>query len=85
MLDLTSLSKNLWLWALKRDILFTAQRIYVPGVSNTVADFESRMGMDRPDWMVAYKMFQMIDQTFGPLEVDLFTTQLTHQLSCFYS
>ena len=37
---LTSLAKSLWLWALERDILITAQDI--PGLSNTVADIGER-------------------------------------------
>ena len=44
---LTSLAKSLWLWALERDILITAQ--HIPGVSNTVVDFESRLERDRSD------------------------------------
>ena len=44
---LTSLAKSLWLWALERDILITTQ--HIPGVSNTVADFELRLERDRLD------------------------------------
>ena len=33
---LTSLAKSLWLWALQRDIVLTAQ--HIPGVSNKVAE-----------------------------------------------
>ena len=80
---LTSLAKALWLWALERDILITAQ--HIPGVSNTVADLESRSERDRSDWMLAHEVFQKINQIFGPLEVDLFASRLTHQLPRFFS
>ena len=79
----TSLAKALWLWALERDILLTAQHIL--WVSNAVADLESRLERDRLDWMLAHEVFQRINQMFGPLEVDLFATRLTHQLPHFYS
>ena len=81
--SLISLAKTLWLWALERDILLTAQ--HIPGISNAVADLESRLERDKSDWMLAHVVFQRINQTFGPLEVDLFATRLTHQLPRFFS
>ena len=80
---LTSLAKSLWLWALERDILITAQ--HIPGVSNTVADFESRLERDHSDWKLAQEVFQKINQVLGLLEVDLFASRLTHQLPWFFS
>ena len=81
--SLSSLAKMLWLWALERDILLTAQRI--PGVPNAVVDLKSRLERDKSDWILAHIVFQKINQTFRPLEVDLFATRLTHQLPRFYS
>ena len=80
---LTSLAKSLWLWALEKDIVITAQHIL--GVSNIVADLESRLERDQSDWMLAHEVFQTINQIFGPLEVDLFTSCLIHQLPHFFS
>ena len=40
---------------------------------------------DRTDWMLAHQVFQKINQIFGPLEVDLFVSRLTHQLPRFFS
>ena len=68
---------------LERDIVLTAQ--HIPGVSNKVADSESRHQKDQTDWMLAHEVFQKINQIFGPLEVDLFASQLTHQLHRFFS
>ena len=56
---LTSLAKSLWLWALERDIVITAQ--HIPGVSNTAADLELRLERDRSDWLLAHKVFQTIN------------------------
>ena len=68
---------------LERDIALTAQ--HIPGVSNKVADSESRLQKDQTDWMLAHEVFQKINQIFGPLEVDLFAFRLTHQLPHFFS
>jgi len=38
--QLTDLAKALWMWALAKDIILTAE--YIPGVTNVVADAESR-------------------------------------------
>ena len=77
---LTALTRDLWLWALEKDISLTAQ--HIPGVSNTVAD---RMERDRSDWMLAPQVFQKINSTLGPLEIDLFASRLTFQLPWFFS
>ena len=37
------------------------------------------------DWMLNLEVFQTIQDTMGPLEVDLFATRLTKQLLWFYS
>ena len=80
---LTSMARSLWLWALERDIVISAQ--HIPGVSNTTADLESRVERDRSDWMLVPAVFQKINQIFGPLEIDLFASRLTHQLPRFFS
>ena len=59
--------------ALERDIMITAQ--HIPGVSNGIADSESRQETDRSNWTLSYEVFQKIIQTLGPLEVDLFCFQ----------
>ena len=81
--QLTTLAKTLWMWALQRDITLTAQ--HIPGVSNIVADTESRTVRDRTDWKLSPEIFSQINQIFGPLEVDLFASRLTHQLPCYFS
>jgi len=42
--QLTGLAKELWMWGLDKDISLTAQ--HIPGVSNTIADMESRTVRD---------------------------------------
>lgn len=81
--QLTSLARCLWLWALQRDIILTAQ--HIPGVSNLVADMESRTIRDRTDWKLNPAIYNRINHTFGPLEVDLFASRLTYQLPWYFS
>ena len=81
--QLTDLAKKLWMWALNKDIILTAQ--HIPGVSNTIADMESRTVRDRSDWMLCPQIFRAIMEAFGPLDVDLFASRLTHQIPRFFS
>ena len=81
--QLTTLAKELWTWPLDKDIGLSAQ--HIPGVSNTIADIESRTVRDRSDWMLRPRTFLTIKEAFGPLDVDLFASRLTHQLSRFFS
>ena len=81
--QLTNLSKALWMWALSKDIVLTAE--YIPGSTNCVADAESRTLKDRTDWKLNPLIFRAINQSLGPLEVDLFASRLSTQLPRFFS
>ena len=81
--QLTELAKEIWLWALNKDFFLKAQ--HIPGVSNTVADAESRTLWDRSDWRLCPHIFQAICEAFGSPEVDLFASRLTHQVPRFFS
>ena len=81
--QLTTLAKELWTWAFDKDIGLSAQ--HIPGVSNTIADIESRTVRDRSYWMLRPRTFLTIKEAFGPLDVDLFASRLTHQLPRFFS
>ena len=52
---------------------------------NTVADRESRCMRDRSDWKLDTNIFDRINQMFGPLEVVLFASRLTHQCRRYFS
>ena len=81
--QLTELAKEIWLWALNKDIFLKAQ--HIPGVSNTVADAESQTLRDRSDLRLCPCIFQAICEAFGSPEVDLFASRLTHQVPRFFS
>ena len=52
---------------------------------NTTADAESRVLKDRRDWQLNPKLVEMVQQRFGPLEIDLFASRISTQLPCFFS
>ena len=81
--ELTRLAKELWLWCMERNISLIAQ--HLPGVLNTIADAESRVMKDRTDWKLCPQTFHQIYQTLGPLEVDLFASRLSTQLTNYVS
>ena len=80
---LSQLAKELWTWCMKKSIILEAD--HIPGKENTVADSESRVPKDRWDWMLNPELFSLINQRFGPLEVDLFASRISTQLPRFYS
>ena len=77
------LAKNLWMWSIERGLTLQAQ--YLPGVENVRADRESRVMRDRSDWMLSPTIFQRILMRFPALEIDLFTSRLSFQLTRFFS
>ena len=79
--ELLNQAKDLWMWCLERNIHITAQ--HLPGVMNHIADAESRTMRDRLDWKLNPVIFRKIDQTLGPLEVDLFASRLNSVPSLF--
>ena len=81
--ELVSLTRDLWMWYLKRNIHIQAQ--YLPGVMNCIADSESRSMRDHSDWKLDQATFQKIDRRYGPLEVDLFASRLTYQCRRYFS
>ena len=48
--ELVALAKDLWMWCLERNIHIQAQ--YLPGIMNSIADWESRVMKDRSDWQL---------------------------------
>ena len=81
--ELISLTRDLWMWCLERNIHIQAQ--YLPGVMNQTVDRESRSMKDRSDWSLDQSTFQRIDRVYGPLEVDLFASRLTNQSRRYFS
>ena len=81
--ELVSLTRDLWMWCLERNIHIQAQ--HLPGVLNRTADWESRSMRDRSDWKLDRQIFLRIEEHYGPLEVDLFASRLTSQCRRYFS
>ncbi len=77
---LNSLAHDLWTWC---HVNLTAQ--HIPGVTNTLADWESRVFQDSSDWKLNPQVFAAINKLWGPQGIDLFASRLTRQLPNFVS
>ena len=71
------------MWALSKNIILTAE--HIPGITNCVADTESRTRTDQTDWSLHVELFRKINLQWSPLEVDLFASCLSNQLPRFFS
>ena len=78
--SLTLLTLELWNWWLQPNILITAE--HLPGVSNVLADRESRTFIDSSDWKLQPEIIQYF---LKDREIDLFATRLTNQLKSYVS
>ncbi|XP_056429491.1 uncharacterized protein LOC130368972 [Hyla sarda] len=80
---LADIAKDCWLFCLQKNIVLVAE--YLPGVSNSVADWNSRYLRDSGDWTLHPSVFQLIWDLWGPLDLDLFASRLNRKLPCFSS
>lgn len=80
---LASIVFEIWQWCLQRTVSLSAE--HIPGALNGIADTESRVDRDSSDWKLDPSVFARLNTLWGPLEVDLFATRLTNQLSRFVS
>lgn len=81
---LAKLAQEMWLWAKDRQIWISAT--HLPGVLNTAADAESRdLSDENKEWQLDPKVFQEINNLWGPLQIDLFATRINTQLGKFVS
>ena len=82
-LKLSNLAIQLWQWCLERNLTLVAE--HLPGVDNCIADEESRTIHSTTEWKLQRSTFQLLIQTFGTCDVDLFATRLNTQLEKFVS
>ena len=80
---LTEIVRPLWEWALRTKTTIFAT--FIAGKMNERADRLSRVQRDRSDWMLNRKIFQRINQKWGPFTMDMFATRLNAQLPRFCS
>ena len=82
--ELDDLAKELWHWAIAKDIFLTAS--HIPGRFNVEADEESRKGDQSPEWMLNPQVYRGVVSKlkFNP-KIDLFASRLNFQLKPFAS
>lgn len=78
-----SITKEIWEWAIKRNIHLTA--VHIPGIENVKADFLSRHFLDQMEWKLNPHLFQEIVHVLFHPQVDLFASRLNYQLPKYVS
>lgn len=80
--SLTILARLVSSWCETRNI--SVEAVYIPGVTNTIADAESRAGLDASDWKLSLDSFDSI-QSLWSIDTDLFASSWNAQLPKFVS
>ena len=73
---------DLWERCMERKITIHVE--HIPGKVNQEADMESRQALDSSDWKLNSKLFRMLEQEWGPFDVDLFAARHNMQLPRFF-
>ena len=81
--SLTVLSKEIWDYLLSKEITITGE--YLPGLLNVEADIQSRTARDASECKLNPRIFQKICKYRGTPEIDLFASQISHQLPTYIS
>ena len=80
--DCNEIARNIWLWCLEMDNKVIA--MHIPGVENTRADFQSRKRRI-VEWKLNSDIFKMLNEMWGPFDIDLFASRLTKQVDVYMS
>ena len=81
--ELLQVAKEIWDYLLANGIAVTAE--YLPSSLNIQADWQSRNHKDSSDWKLNPKIFSQIVKIRGIPQIDLFASQLNHQLPKYMS
>lgn len=80
---LMTITRDLWNYCLSRQITATAS--HLPGSLNWEADQASRVYTDSSNWKLERSVFQRINQTWGPVIMDLFADRTNAQIPTYMS
>lgn len=80
---LLALSKEIWQWCEKRDIFIFAS--YIKSSDNVEADEQSRVISEETEWAIGDYAFEIIRDSFGPFDTDLFASTLNTRCKKFFS
>ena len=80
---LSNLALEIWDWCVSRRISLHAE--HIPGVISSVADAESRKGLEPSDWMLDQEVFHTLQRVWGPFNIDLLAARHNMQLRRYFS
>ena len=80
---LTALALDIWCYALDRNMVISA--IHVPGKWNCIADGKSRIFHNSIECILDHNLFKQVTKHLGLPVVDLFASQVNHQMPEFVS
>ncbi|XP_054009950.1 uncharacterized protein LOC128893160, partial [Hylaeus anthracinus] len=80
---LSKLSRKIWEWCEGRKIWLRAS--YIPSAENTEADNASRQINIDAEWELFHHAFTSIQNQFGSISVDLFTSRINKKCKKFFS
>ena len=81
--QLNDLALEIWHWCISRSIWLSA--VHIAGTTNVEADRKSRHFSDQHEWMLNPKYFQVIQNKYPMLDIDLFASRLNAQLPNYVS
>lgn len=77
------IAKQIWFWCQKNDIWLSIA--HIPGIENVEADSASRNLNERTEWSLNQAVFDILNEEFGPLDIDLFASRLNKKLPIYVS
>ncbi|CAG2204684.1 unnamed protein product [Mytilus edulis] len=81
--SLHNLTKEIWHWCVDRNIWLSVA--HIPGKDNVTADKLSRKLNEDMEWMLKPEVFEIIEQVFDKITVDLFASGLNKQKQRYVS
>lgn len=76
------IAREIWQFCQERRLWLVA--VHIPGVENQEADHESRV-TSNTEWEIPEETFKGILKQFGPLDIDLFASRISHKLPRYVS
>ncbi|XP_070517424.1 uncharacterized protein [Cardiocondyla obscurior] len=82
-LILSDIARDIWKWCEARNIFLFAS--YIASIDNVIADAESRVLDTDTEWSLSSQAFHIVDNVFGPFDIDLFASSINAKLDLYVS
>ena|SRR5581483_10376961 len=77
------MAESLWELCLNRHITLKAE--YIAGIMNVTADQALRMKLNKNNWKLHPRIFGLLNEIWGPFQLDLFANRVNAQLPRYIS